>query len=140
MAFIALVAAMLLTPPSDGGIADDIFENPSKYVKLLVKPEKKIELQEAWTSPASKEGAKPKDDEGKFGKKDEKKEEADPSKKGAPIVDANKREEDRKKVMAAGLLGAMGGAAAAPRTSSARAAWAPASTTRSAASGRRGRG
>ena len=41
-------------------------------------------------------------------KKDEKKDKADPSKKGAPIVDANKREEDRKKVMKAGLLGALG--------------------------------
>ncbi|MBS1150428.1 MAG: FHA/TonB domain protein, partial [Myxococcaceae bacterium] len=54
-----------------------------------------------------------KDDEGKFGKKDEKKKEADPSKKGAPVVDANKREEDRKKIQTAGLLGALAGNGAA---------------------------
>ena len=111
LAFIALVAAMLLTPTSEFGMSDDIFQNPSKYVKLLVKAEKKIEIKKFKDLSGIKEGAKPKDDEGKFGKKDAKKDEADPSKKGALIVDANKREEDRKKVMAAGLLGALGGAA-----------------------------
>ncbi|MHB8872679.1 MAG: TonB family protein [Myxococcaceae bacterium] len=110
MAWIALVAAMLLTPQSELGFSDDIFQNPSKYTKLLVRAEKKVELKKMDLS-GIKEGAKPKDDEGKFGKKDPKKEEADPSKKGALIVDANKREEDRKKVMAAGLLGALSGAA-----------------------------
>ncbi|MFL5320591.1 MAG: TonB family protein [Myxococcaceae bacterium] len=109
MASIALVVAMFLTPVGEGGLGDDIFQNPAKYVKLLVKPEKKIDLKQKELSGA-KEGAKAKEDEGKFGKKEEKKQEADPSKKGAPIVDANKREEDRKKVMQAGLLGAMGGA------------------------------
>ncbi len=111
MAFIALVAAMLLTPHDGLYTSDDIFQNPSKYVKLLVKPEKKIELQKFKDLSGVAEGAKAKDKEGKFGKQEAKKEEADPSKKGAPIVDANKREEDRKKVMAAGLLGALGGAA-----------------------------
>ncbi len=111
MAFIALVAAMLLTPRDLSLTSDDIFQNPSKYVKLLVKPEKKIEIQKFKDLSGVAEGAKAKDKEGKFGKQEAKKEEADPSKKGSPIVDANKREEDRKKVMAAGLLGALGGAA-----------------------------
>lgn len=91
--------------------SDDIFANPSKYVKLLVKPEKKPELVKKLSGV--QEGAKAKDEEGKFGKQDEKKKDADPSKKGAPVVDANKREEDRKKVMSAGLLGAMGNSGAA---------------------------
>lgn len=111
MASIALVAAIFLTPVGDLGTSDDIFQNPSKYVKLLVKPEKKIDLKKMQLSGAE-EGKKAKDDEGKFGKKEEKKDQADPSKKGAPIVDANKREEDRKKVMQAGLLGAAGDGAA----------------------------
>ncbi len=111
LALFACVAAFLLSPPMEGGMGDDIFANPSKYVKLLVKPEKKPELVQKLSG--AEEGAKAKDDEGKFGKQDEKKKEADPSKKGAPVVDANKREEDRKKVMSAGLLGAMGGASGA---------------------------
>jgi TonB family protein len=112
MAFLAMVAAILLTPQVDGSTSDDIFQNPSKYVKLLVKPEKKPELNIQKLSGAE-EGKKAKDDEGKFGKQEEKKKEADPSKKGSPIVDANKREEDRKKVMSAGLLGAMNNSGAA---------------------------
>ncbi|MBI3183829.1 MAG: TonB family protein [Myxococcales bacterium] len=111
MAFIAMVAAMLLTPQGEWGTSDDIFQNPSKYVKLLVKPEKKIEIKKFKDLSGLQEGAKAKEKEGKFGKQDAKKDQADPSKKGSPVVDANKREEDRKKVMAAGLLGALGGAA-----------------------------
>ncbi len=105
MAFIALVAAMVLNPLGDGSASDDIFANPGKYVKMLVRAEKKVEIKKLKDLSGIKEGAKPKDDEGKFGKKDEKKKEADPSKKGAPVVDANKREEDRKKIANAGLLG-----------------------------------
>jgi TonB family protein len=113
MAFIALVAAMILNPLGDGNSSDDIFANPGKYVKMLVRAEKKVEIKKLKDLSGLKEGAKPKDDEGKFGKKDEKKKDADPSKKGAPIVDANKREEDRKKIQTAGLLGALAGNGAA---------------------------
>ncbi|MGQ0505318.1 MAG: TonB family protein [Myxococcaceae bacterium] len=113
MAFLALVAAILLTPRDLSATSDDIFQNPSKYVKLLVKPEKKIEIQKFKDLSGVAEGAKAKDKEGKFGKQEAKKDQADPSKKGSPIVDANKREEDRKKVMSAGLLGALGGASGA---------------------------
>jgi len=113
MAFVALVAAMILNPLGDGSASDDIFANPGKYVKMLVRAEKKVEIKKLKDLSGIKEGAKPKDDEGKFGKKDEKKKDADPSKKGAPVVDANKREEDRKKIQTAGLLGALAGNGAA---------------------------
>jgi TonB family protein len=111
MAFFALVAAMILTPRSAGGDGDDIFANPSKYVKMVVKPEKKQEIKKFKDLSGVAEGAKAKEKEGKFGKQDKEKKEADPSKKGAPVVDANKREEDRKKVssLMAGMFG--GGAA-----------------------------
>lgn len=106
MAHAVILAAMLVTPPSGELLAEDLFKNQNRFTKLILKaPEpqkKKLDLS------GLKEGAKPKDDEGKFGKKEAKKEDADPSKKGAPKVDANKREEDRKKVLSAGLLGAMG--------------------------------
>jgi TonB family protein len=111
MAFFALVAAMVITPLALGGEGDDIFANPAKYVKMVVKPEKKQEIKKFKDLSGLEEGAKAKEKEGKFGKQDAKKPEADPSKKGAPIVDANKREEDRKKVssLMAGMFG--GGAA-----------------------------
>ncbi len=113
MAFIALVLAMILTPIGIGGEGDDIFQNPAKYVKMIVRPEKEKARSRKLDLSGLKEGKKPKDEEGKFGKKDEKKDKAVTFlKKGAPIVDANKREEDRKKVMKAGLLGALGDGAA----------------------------
>lgn len=107
MAFFALVAAMVLTPMGYGGEGDDIFANPSKYVKMVVKPEKKQEIKKFKDLSGVAEGAKAKEKEGKFGKQEAKKAEADPSKKGAPTVDANKREEDRKKVssLMAGMFG-----------------------------------
>ena len=106
MAFFALVAAMIITPLGSGGEGDDIFANPAKYVKMVVKPEKKQEIKKLNLSGVA-EGEKAKDKEGKFGKQDAKKQDADPSKKGAPVVDANKREEDRKKVsmLMAGMFG-----------------------------------
>ncbi len=97
MAFVALVAAMIITPTDLSGDGDDLFANPSKYVKMVVKPEKKQEVKPK-DKAGIKEGEKAKEKEGKFGKQDAKKNEADPSKKGAPVVDVNKREEDRKKV------------------------------------------
>ncbi len=111
MAFFALVAAMVITPFGDGGEGDDIFGNPSKYVKMVVVPEKKQEVKKFQDKSGVKEGEKAKEKEGKFGKQDAKKADADPSKKGAPVVDVNKREEDRKKVssLMAGMFA--GGAA-----------------------------
>jgi hypothetical protein len=111
LAFFAMVAAFLLTPMSGGGASDDVFANPSKYVKLFVKPAKKPQL--AKKLAGAEEGAKAKAEEGKFGREEEKKKEADPSRKGALLVDPNRREQDRKRVMQAGLLGAMGGATGA---------------------------
>lgn len=89
MAFFALVAAMVLTPLGFGGDGDDIFGNPSKYVKLMIKPEKKVEIKKFMDLSGIKEGEKPKEKEGKFGKQDAKKDQADPSKK---------RMDDQKKV------------------------------------------
>ncbi len=107
MAFVALVAAMILTPVGDGSDSDDLFANPSKYVKMVVRPEKKQEVKKFKELAGAAEAAKAKEKEAKFGKQDAKQDKADPSKKGAPVVDANKREEDRKKVgqLMAGMFG-----------------------------------
>lgn len=108
MGAVVLLAAIMVTPTSNELLAEDLFKNNNRFTKLLLTPpeqqKKKLDLS------GLKEGAKPKDDEGKFGKKEAKKEEADPSKKGAPKVDPNKREEDRKKVLSSGLLAGLGAA------------------------------
>src|SRR5205823_4113086 len=91
MALVALVAAFILAPASDADLSDDIFSDPTKYVKLLVKPEKKIEIAKLRDKLSGiEEGAKARDKEGKLGREEAKKVEADPSKAGTPIVDPNK--------------------------------------------------
>jgi TonB family protein len=89
MAFFALAAAMVITPMGFGEDGDDIFKNPSKYVKMMIKPEKKVEIKKFKDLSGVQEGAKAKEKEGKFGKQDSKKQDADPSKK---------RADDQKKV------------------------------------------
>src|SRR5260370_32936862 len=79
---------------------------PAQYARLLIRPEAKPHpIKRISGMP---EGAKAKDEEGKFGVPKARQEEADPSRPGSPIVEPRKREDDRKKVMTAGLLGAWG--------------------------------
>lgn len=107
MIHAVILAAMMVSPTGNELLAEDLFKNQNRFTKLILKaPEeqkKKLDLS------GLQEGAKAKDEEGKFGKKEAKKEEADPSKAGSPKVDANKREEDRKKVLSTGLLAGLGG-------------------------------
>jgi TonB family protein len=108
LAAAALVAAMLLTPRSDTPTADDVFQSQQRMAKFLVKPSKPIDMKR-FNKKSADEGAKAKDEEGKFGKEEAKKAEADPSKAGTPIVNKNKKEQDRKTIAQVGLLGAMKG-------------------------------
>ena len=106
MAHLVLLIGFWITPLNNDLLSEDLFKNPSALVKTIIKaPEKKKKFELSGV----KEGAKAKDKEGKFGKKEAKKAEAAPSKKGAPIVDAKKREEDRKKIMNSGLLSGLKG-------------------------------
>ena len=108
LAAAAVVAAMLLTPRSQLASADDILQDQQRVAKFLIKPEKKIEVKKLQLAGVE-EGAKAKDEEGKFGKQEAKKQEADPSKPGTPVVDKSKREKDRQVVGKVGLLGAFKG-------------------------------
>lgn len=108
LAAAAVVAAMLLTPRSELASADDILQDQQRVAKFLIKPEKKIEVKRLQLAGVE-EGAKAKDEEGKFGKQEAKKQEADPSKPGTPVVDKSKREKDRQVVGRVGLLGAFKG-------------------------------
>ncbi|QRK06892.1 AgmX/PglI C-terminal domain-containing protein [Archangium violaceum] len=104
----AVVAAMLLSPRSEAPSDDDIFQSQQRVAKLLVQPQKKIDTKKL-DLKGVEEGAKAKDEEGKFGKEEAKKAEADPSKPGTPVVDKSKREKDRQVVGRVGLLGAFKG-------------------------------
>jgi TonB family protein len=108
MAAAAVVAAMVLTPRSQTASADDILQAQQRVAKFLITPEKKLELKKLKLA-GMEEGAKAKDEEGKFGREDAKKPEADPSKPGTPVVDKSKKEKDRQVVGKVGLLGAFKG-------------------------------
>jgi TonB family protein len=103
IAFVALLTGVILTTPELRPL-DEAARNAEKYVRFLVRP-----AERAKTDKKGSPGAKASEKEGKFGKEEAKKEQADPSRKGAPVLDPNKREEDRRKVMSAGLLGALKG-------------------------------
>ncbi|MDY7232979.1 AgmX/PglI C-terminal domain-containing protein [Hyalangium rubrum] len=108
LAAAAVLAAMLLTPRSEAPSADDILQNQQRVAKFLIAPEKKLEIKKLKLAGVE-EGAKAKDEEGKFGKEEAKKQEADPSKPGTRVVDKTKKEKDRQVVGNVGLLGAFKG-------------------------------
>ncbi|MCP3060089.1 TonB family protein [Myxococcus sp. K38C18041901] len=108
LAGAAVVAAMALTPRSEQAPANDIFESQQRVAKFLITPEKKLEQKKLQLSGVE-EGAKAKDEEGKFGKEEAKQAEAAPSKPGTPVVDKTKKEKDRQVVGKVGLLGAFKG-------------------------------
>jgi TonB family protein len=74
---------------------------------MVIRPPEEKKVKKFSDLAGKAEAEKAKEKEAKFGKQDAKNEKADPSKKGAPVVDANKREEDRKKVsqLMAGMFG-----------------------------------
>jgi len=113
LAFLAVVVAILLTPRVERSAAEPLLAPPQHYTRMLVKPTPKIALAAPTPKGGQEEGARAEGDEGKFGKPEAHQEQAAPSKPGAPIVDRNKTEADRKKVMRSGLLGALGGGSAA---------------------------
>jgi pSer/pThr/pTyr-binding forkhead associated (FHA) protein len=107
---LGMVLAFLITPQIDDDDDEDLLANAQEWTQLLLKePEKKKEKKQ---DLSGKKAAKHKDDEGLFGKKDKPKEDKVASKKGAPTVDKDKREEDRKIAMdalaALGLKGPQG--------------------------------
>ncbi|MBI4818252.1 MAG: AgmX/PglI C-terminal domain-containing protein [Deltaproteobacteria bacterium] len=101
---VFFVVAAFITPRITGSLADDLFKNKSAFGSFILKQKEK-EKRKPLDLSGKKGGAKHKDDEGKFGKKDKPKEDKLASKAGAPKVDPNKREKDRKIAMNAGLLG-----------------------------------
>lgn len=105
---LLLVWLMLrIAPRLDDMLGDDLTRNQARFAKYQVKPPEEQKQPKFKDLSGVKEGKKAKDEEGRFGKKDAQKKEADPSKKGAPLVDPDKAEKDRKTVMKSGLLAAL---------------------------------
>ncbi len=108
LAHLFLILALIFTPKSPTTFDDDLFQNPNRFAKLMLieqeaPPPKKFEV-------SGKEGAKHKDEEGKFGKPEKEKKDALASVNGAPKIDPNKREKDRKIALSSGIFAALGDA------------------------------
>jgi outer membrane biosynthesis protein TonB len=98
---IGMIVAFLITPSFDEDDEEDLMAHLNEFQALILQqPEKKKEQKKS-----GKKAAKRKDDEGIFGKKDKPKEDKLAS-KGAPKIDKDKREEDKKAAMDA--LAALG--------------------------------
>ena len=110
---IALLALMLfflmvyITPRNDDSYSDDLSRNQQRFTKYQVKPPEKVDQPKFKDLSGAKEGEKSKGEEGKLGKEEAKKKEADPSKKGTPEVDPNKKEKDLAKIKKLGLVAAL---------------------------------
>src|SRR5262249_44506164 len=96
-----------ITPRNDDAYSDDLTRNEQRYTKYQVKPPEKQDKPKFKDLSGAKEGEKAKGEEGKLGKQEAKKKEADPSKKGTPEVDPNKREKDLAKIKKLGLVAAL---------------------------------
>lgn len=104
---VFFVVAAFVTPNISSTLTDDLFKNQNRFAQMILKaPEKEKQRKKLDLSGAK--GAKAKDEEGKFGKKDKPKKDALASKAGAPRVDPNKREKDRKIALNSGLLSMLG--------------------------------
>ncbi|NJK88865.1 MAG: hypothetical protein HC923_05310 [Myxococcales bacterium] len=105
---IFFVVAAFITPQVNRSLVDELFKNQNRFAEMILKaPEEEKELKKLDLS--GKDGSKAKDDEGKFGKIEKPKEDKLASKAGAPRVDQDKREKDRKIAMNSGLLGMLKG-------------------------------
>ena len=102
------MVAAFVTPHYQTSLTDDLFKNENRFAQMILKAPEKEKKRKKLDLSGSKGGAKHKGDEGKFGKKDKPKKDALASKAGAPRVDPNKREKDRKIAMNSGLLGMLG--------------------------------
>mgnify|MGYP001613491455 CR=1 FL=1 len=79
-----VILSLFLTPHSEGTLPEDLFKNPNCWAKLLLKEQEKPPPKKKFELSGSKGGAKHKDEEGKFGKKDLEKKDALASAAGAP--------------------------------------------------------
>ncbi len=111
--FVALFALftfmmVVVAPRDDRESADDLFKHSPRFARLMLKEEQKKQ-NKAFELAGKKGGGKTKEEEGKWGKREQKVRDAQASAKGAPRVDPTQRERDRKVALSSGLLRALGG-------------------------------
>lgn len=111
IAHLALLLALLLAPQAPEPLDDDLFKNPNRFTELILREPAKPRPKRALSG--TKAGGRHRGDEGKFGKPDKPKNDAQASKPGAPIVDPSKRELDRLVAQNSGLLKALSGSTSA---------------------------
>ena len=107
LALALLLLMVSITPRNDESYADDLSRNQQRFTKYQVKPPEKTDQPKFKDLSGAKEGEKSKGDEGKLGKEEAKKKDADPSKKGTPEVDPNKKDKDLAKIKKLGLIAAL---------------------------------
>lgn len=104
-----MMAMFAITDFSEFNLSDDLFKNREMFAKYVAKIEEPPPPEQKFEDLSGvEEGAKAKDEEGKFGVVEAEQQKAAPSKEGAPVVDVDKREKDRQKVMNSGLLALLG--------------------------------
>src|SRR5260370_34303449 len=85
----AVIAGLLVSGNAGSRIESSGASAPAQYARLLIRPEAKPHpIKRISGLP---EGAKAKDEEGKFGVPKAKQEEADPTRPGSQIVEPRKR-------------------------------------------------
>src|SRR5256885_174062 len=106
---VAFVMMVRLAPRTVPGSSEDLQAAQDRIAQYVAKPQppKEIEQPRFKDLSGAPEGAKARDEEGKLGKEEAKKKEADPSRKGSPVADLNKKEADRRKVAKLGLIAAL---------------------------------
>lgn len=102
---LVLVLYWVIVPPAPRSAAQEL-RDQQQMVRLIMKPKTPPPQPKALKKEkqGAEEGAKAEGEEGKVGKKDAVKEEAEPAKQGTRQVD--KRAKDIRRVHSAGLLGA----------------------------------
>ena len=107
-----MLAALMLTPLDPFGLDDGFNKQPNRFaqINLVQHEEVKVEFDWAKTKPKiSSSGGAHQEEIGRFGKTDAPQEQAAASKPGAPTVDPNSREEDRKIASASGIFSVLQG-------------------------------
>ena len=109
LAHAIAVGGLLLTPRPDDEIPIEMLDNPTRVAKLVIEERAKKPPPPVRDEAAGTKGGKRKGDEGAAGRPaDNPVRDAAPSAKGAPRVDPNKKEQDRRVAMSSGLLQVLG--------------------------------
>ncbi|MEL6340836.1 MAG: AgmX/PglI C-terminal domain-containing protein [Myxococcota bacterium] len=107
---VAVLALLFLVPVVEPDLDQELFDNPDRFARLLLSDIERPPPTRTERSRGSRRGGRAKGEEGKFGKAPPNQSDAAPSVAGAPVVDPDRLERDRKVARQAGILKALEGA------------------------------